>query len=67
LNRYKGVGGLDKELPVFSEKPAKLTTVLILMQSGFGRSCFAHQYHDIKPDIICWQKVWVTVFQLVVF
>jgi hypothetical protein len=29
---------------------------LVLEEAG----SFAHQYHDIKPDIV-WQKVWVTV------
>jgi 4-aminobutyrate aminotransferase-like enzyme len=35
---------------------------LVLGEAG----SFAHQYHDIKPDIICMAKR-VTVFQLVVF
>jgi acetylornithine aminotransferase len=31
--------------------------ILDEVQSGFGRSGkFAHQYHDIKPDIICMAK-----------
>jgi acetylornithine aminotransferase len=32
--------------------------ILDEVQSGFGRSgkFFAHQYHDIKPDIICMAK-----------
>jgi 4-aminobutyrate aminotransferase-like enzyme len=36
---------------------------LVLEEAG----SFAHQYHDIKPDIICMAKGMGNGFQLVVF
>jgi acetylornithine aminotransferase len=30
--------------------------ILDEVQSGFDAGSFAHQYHDIKPDIICMAK-----------
>jgi acetylornithine aminotransferase len=41
------------------EKVCKANDVVLILdevQSGFGRKFFAHQYHDIKPDIICMAK-----------
>ncbi|MSP85662.1 MAG: aminotransferase class III-fold pyridoxal phosphate-dependent enzyme [Flavobacteriaceae bacterium] len=60
IEGIQGVGGLDEGTTEFFKALelacAKLDVVLILdeVQSGYGRSgkFFAHQYHDIKPDII---------------
>jgi acetylornithine/N-succinyldiaminopimelate aminotransferase len=64
IEPIQGVGGLDQGTTEFFQALAKVCkandVVLILdeVQSGFGRSgkFFAHQYHDIKPDIICMAK-----------
>jgi acetylornithine/N-succinyldiaminopimelate aminotransferase len=64
IEPIQGVGGLDQGNTEFFQALAKVCkandVVLILdeVQSGFGRSgkFFAHQYHDIKPDIICMAK-----------
>ena len=55
-----GIGGIRIPEPAFLEKTSELCkasgTVLILdeIQSGYGRSgkFFAHQYSNVKPDII---------------
>ena len=60
IEGIQGVGGLDEGTTEFFKALelacAKYNVVLILdeVQSGYGRSgkFFAHQYHDIKPDII---------------
>jgi len=60
IEGIQGVGGLDEGTKEFFQALelacAKYDVVLILdeVQSGYGRSgkFFAHQYHDIKPDII---------------
>ena len=60
IEGIQGVGGLDEGTTDFFKALelacAKHDVVLILdeVQSGYGRSgkFFAHQYHDIKPDII---------------
>ena len=60
IEGIQGVGGLDEGTSDFFKaleiSCAKHDVVLILdeVQSGYGRSgkFFAHQYHDIKPDII---------------
>ena len=60
IEGIQGVGGLDEGTTEFFQALEKLCekydVVLILdeVQSGYGRSgkFFAHQYHDIKPDII---------------
>ena len=60
IEGIQGVGGLDEGTTEFFQALelacAKHDVVLILdeVQSGYGRSgkFFAHQYHDIKPDII---------------
>jgi len=60
IEGIQGVGGLDEGTSDFFKALeitcAKHDVVLILdeVQSGYGRSgkFFAHQYHDIKPDII---------------
>jgi acetylornithine aminotransferase len=74
IEPIQGVGGLDQGTTEFFqalEKACKANdVVLILMKYNLvlgEAGSFAHQYHDIKPDIICMAKVWVTVFQLVVF
>jgi acetylornithine aminotransferase len=60
IEGIQGVGGLDEGTTDFFQALelacAKYDVVLILdeVQSGYGRSgkFFAHQYQDIKPDII---------------
>ena len=60
IEGIQGVGGLDEGTKEFFQALElaceKYDVVLILdeVQSGYGRSgkFFAHQYHDIKPDII---------------
>ena len=60
IEGIQGVGGLDEGTTDFFQSLElaceKHDVVLILdeVQSGYGRSgkFFAHQYHDIKPDII---------------
>lgn len=60
IEGIQGVGGLDEGTTEFFQALElaceKYDVVLILdeVQSGYGRSgkFFAHQYHDIKPDII---------------
>ncbi|RZJ71623.1 aminotransferase class III-fold pyridoxal phosphate-dependent enzyme [Flavobacterium sp.] len=60
IEGIQGVGGLDEATTEFfrflSSETKKHDVVLILdeIQSGYGRSgrFFAHQNHDIKPDII---------------
>jgi acetylornithine/N-succinyldiaminopimelate aminotransferase len=60
IEGIQGVGGLDEGTTEFFQALelacAKHDVVLILdeVQSGYGRSgkFFAHQYHNIKPDII---------------
>lgn len=60
IEGIQGVGGLDEGTTDFFQALEiacnKHNVVLILdeVQSGYGRSgkFFAHQYHDIKPDII---------------
>ncbi len=64
IEPIQGVGGLDQGTTEFFqalEKVCKANQVVLILdevQSGFGRSgkFFAHQYHDIKPDIICMAK-----------
>jgi acetylornithine/N-succinyldiaminopimelate aminotransferase len=64
IEGIQGVGGLDEGTTAFFKDLERLCVkhevVLILdeVQSGYGRSgnFFAHQYHDIKPDIICIAK-----------
>ncbi len=64
IEGIQGVGGLDEGTTAFFKDLERLCAqhevVLILdeVQSGYGRSgkFFAHQYHDIKPDIICIAK-----------
>jgi acetylornithine aminotransferase len=60
IEGIQGVGGLDEGTTEFFQALEKVCkkhhVVLILdeVQSGYGRSgkFFAHQYHDIKPDVI---------------
>lgn len=60
IEGIQGVGGLDEGTTDFFQALEKVCNkhyvVLILdeVQSGYGRSgkFFAHQYHDVKPDII---------------
>lgn len=60
IEGIQGVGGLDEGTPEFFQDLEKLCAkykvVLILdeVQSGYGRTgkFFAHQHHNIKPDII---------------
>jgi len=60
IEGIQGVGGLDEGTPEFFQSLEtlcnKYDVILILdeIQSGYGRSgkFFAHQYHNIKPDII---------------
>ena len=60
IEGIQGVGGLDEGTKEFFQALelacVKYDVVLILdeVQSGYGRSgkFFAHQYHNIKPDII---------------
>lgn len=64
IEGIQGVGGLDEGTTEFFQALEKIcdqyNVVLILdeVQSGYGRSgkFFAHQYHGIKPDIICLAK-----------
>lgn len=64
IEGIQGVGGLDEGTTAFFQALQKLCTaynvVLILdeVQSGYGRSgkFFAHQYHNIQPDIISLAK-----------
>ncbi|KGO91864.1 aspartate aminotransferase family protein [Flavobacterium subsaxonicum] len=64
IEGIQGVGGLDQGTTEFFQAIAKVCdtndVVLILdeIQSGYGRSgkFFAHQYHDIKPDVITLAK-----------
>jgi len=64
IEGIQGVGGLDQGTTEFFQVVAKVCeandVVLILdeIQSGYGRSgkFFAHQYHDIQPDIITLAK-----------
>ena len=64
IEPIQGVGGLDMGTTAFFQGLEKIcalyNVVLILdeVQSGYGRSgkFFAHQYHGIKPDIICMAK-----------
>lgn len=64
IEGIQGVGGLDEGTKVFFKGLEKLCVeydaILILdeVQSGYGRSgkFFAHQYHDINPDIISMAK-----------
>lgn len=64
IEGIQGVGGLDEGTTSFFKAIEKACNdndvVLILdeIQSGYGRSgkFFAHQYHDIKPDIITMAK-----------
>lgn len=64
IEPIQGVGGLDQGTTEFFKALEKVCNqydvVLILdeVQSGYGRSgkFFAHQYHGIKPDIICMAK-----------
>jgi acetylornithine/N-succinyldiaminopimelate aminotransferase len=64
IEGIQGVGGLDEGTTEFFQALekicAKYEVVLILdeVQSGYGRSgkFFAHQYHNIKADIICLAK-----------
>ena len=60
IEGIQGVGGLDEGTTAFFQELQQLCqehhVVLILdeIQSGYGRSgkFFAHQYHNIQPDII---------------
>ncbi len=60
IEGIQGVGGLDEGTTQFFQNLAQLckkhNVVFIVdeIQSGYGRSgkFFAHQYHNIKPDII---------------
>ena len=64
IEGIQGVGGLDEGTTSFFQDLEKVcnanNVVLILdeIQSGYGRSgkFFAHQYHNIKPDIITMAK-----------
>jgi acetylornithine/N-succinyldiaminopimelate aminotransferase len=64
IEGIQGVGGLDEGTTEFFQALEKICkqydVVLILdeVQSGYGRSgkFFAHQYHNIKADIICLAK-----------
>ena len=60
IEPIQGVGGLDEPTTQFFkglEKLARLYDAVLIVdeiQSGYGRSgkFFAHQFHNIKPDII---------------
>jgi acetylornithine aminotransferase len=74
IEPIQGVGGLDQGTTEFSslEKACKANDVVLILdevQSGFGRSGkFLHINIMTSNQILfVWQKVWVTVFQLVVF
>lgn len=64
IEGIQGVGGLDEGTTDFFQALEKVCAeydvILILdeVQSGYGRSgkFFAHQYHNIKADIICLAK-----------
>lgn len=64
IEGIQGVGGLDEGTTEFFqtlEKACKSNNVVLILdeiQSGYGRSgkFFAHQYHNIKPDIISMAK-----------
>lgn len=64
IEGIQGVGGLDEGTTDFFqalEKTCKDNNVVLILdeiQSGCGRSgkFFAHQHHDIKPDIISMAK-----------
>lgn len=64
IEPIQGVGGLDEPTTEFLQEVRKITTknnVLLILdevQSGYGRSgkFFAHQLHDVKPDIISMAK-----------
>jgi acetylornithine aminotransferase len=64
IEGIQGVGGLDQGTTEFFQSISKVCeandVVLILdeIQSGYGRSgkFFAHQHHDIKPDVITLAK-----------
>ncbi len=64
IEGIQGVGGLDEGTTFFFQDLEKLcnenNVILILdeIQSGYGRSgkFFAHQHHNIKPDIITMAK-----------
>lgn len=64
IEGIQGVGGLDEGTTSFFQDLEKVcnenNVVLILdeIQSGYGRSgkFFAHQHHNIKPDIITMAK-----------
>lgn len=60
IEGIQGVGGLDEGTTLFFQNLEKLckeyNTIFIVdeVQSGYGRSgkFFAHQYHNVKPDIV---------------
>ncbi len=60
IEPIQGVGGLDMPTTAFLQEVRKITTennvclILDEVQSGYGRSgkFFAHQHHNIQPDII---------------
>lgn len=64
IEGIQGVGGLDEGTTSFFQELEKVcnenNVILILdeIQSGYGRSgkFFAHQHHNIKPDIITMAK-----------
>lgn len=64
IEGIQGVGGLDEGTTSFFQDLEKIcdenNVILILdeIQSGYGRSgkFFAHQHHNIKPDIITMAK-----------
>jgi len=64
IEGIQGVGGLDQGTTEFFQaiaaacKTADVVLILDEIQSGYGRSgkFFAHQYHDIKPDVITLAK-----------
>jgi acetylornithine aminotransferase len=70
IEPIQGVGGLDQGVLNFYRtwicKHYNAVLILDEVQSGFGRSgkFFAHQFHDIKPDIICMAKEWEITFLL---
>lgn len=64
IEGIQGVGGLDEGTTEFFQaleilcKQYEAVLILDEVQSGYGRSgkFFAHQYHNIKADIICLAK-----------
>ncbi|WP_310377597.1 aminotransferase class III-fold pyridoxal phosphate-dependent enzyme [Flavobacterium sp.] len=64
IEGIQGVGGLDEGTTEFFQaleivcKQYEVVLILDEVQSGYGRSgkFFAHQYHNIKADIICLAK-----------